>query len=126
MEQKEYGYHKLEVGQKIRVFKTMFNDRCYYKFQIKQKNYDNTETKYYINLQFKKGVDLQNESDIIVKGFVENLRPNPKDAYNPIHYYQINNFELVENEEKMKQNAYDEFRDNLDDNEVEITEDFLD
>lgn len=122
----EYGYHKLEVGQKIRVFKTTYNDKNYYKFLVKQKNYDNTDSKFYINLQFKKGVELQNESDIVVKGFVENLRENKKDPYNPIHYYQINNFELVESEEQVKQNAYDEFRDNLDDNMVKIDEGFLD
>ena len=31
-EQKEYGFHKLEVNQKIRVFKTTWNDQNYYKF----------------------------------------------------------------------------------------------
>lgn len=125
-EQKEYGFHKLEVNQKIRVFKTTWNDQNYYKFLVTQKNYDGTSSKFYINLQFKKGVDLPNESDIIVKQFVENLRENKADKYNPIHYYQINKYELCENEEQIVQNAYDEFRDNLDNNEVEITDDFLD
>lgn len=125
-EQKEYGFHKLEVNQKIRVFKTTWNDQNYYKFQVTQNNYDKTKSKFYINLQFKKGVDLPNESDIIVKAFVENMRENKKDPYNPIHYYQINKFELCENEEQMVQDAYDEFRENLDTNEVEITDDFLD
>lgn len=27
MEEKEYGFHKLEVGQKIRVYKSTFNDK---------------------------------------------------------------------------------------------------
>lgn len=130
MEQKEYGFHKLEVGQKIRVFKSTFNDKNYYKFQVTQKNYDGTSAKFYIPLQFKKGVELQNETDIIVKGFVENLRENKADKYNPIHCYQINIFEEVENEERMKQNAYDEFRTNLDENElgeeVFIDDNFLD
>jgi hypothetical protein len=125
-EKKDYGFHKLEVGQKIRVFKTVFNDKNYYKFQVVQNNYDGSKSKFYINLQFKKGVELQNESDIVVKQFTENLRENKADKYNPIHYYQINKFELVESEEQIKQNAFDEFRDNLDDNQVEIDEDFLD
>lgn len=127
MEEKEYGFHKLEVGQKIRVFKSTFNDKDFYKFQVSQKNYDGTTTKFYIPLQFKKGVELQNETDIVVKGFVENLRENRADKYNPIHYYQINVFEEVENEERNKQNAYDEFRTNLDENElVDIDDAFLD
>lgn len=126
-EQKEYGFHKLEVGQKIRVFKTTWNDQNYYKFQVTQNNYDKTKSKFYINLQFKKGVDLPNETDIIVKQFVENLRENKNDKYNPIHYYQINDFETCENQEQAVQDAYDEFRANLDENEqVDITDDFLD
>lgn len=126
-ETKEYGFHKLEVGQKIRVFKTTWNDQNYYKFQVTQNNYDKTKSKFYINLQFKKGVDLPNETDIIVKQFVENLRENKNDKYNPIHYYQINGFETCENQEQAIQDAYDEFRENLDENEqVDITDDFLD
>lgn len=125
-EQKEYGFHKLEVGQKIRVFKSTWNDQNYYRFQVTQNNYDKTKSKFYINLQFKKGVDLPNETDIIVKQFVENLRENKSDKYNPIHYYQINGFETCENEEQVIQNAYDEFRENLDENEIEISDSFLD
>lgn len=125
-ETKEYGFHKLEVGQKIRVFKTTWNDKNYYKFQVTQNNYDGTKSKFYINLQFKKGVDLPNESDIIVKQFVENLRENKKNPYTPVHYYQINGFDLVENEEQQIQDAYADFRDNLDDNQVDIDSSFLD
>ena len=105
--QEEYGYHKLEVNQKIRVYKTTFNDNNFYKFQVVQNNYDNTKTKFYIPIQFKKGVDVPNETDIIVKQFVENLRTNKADKYNPIHYYQINGFETVENQEQMERDAYD-------------------
>ncbi|MBR5303470.1 MAG: hypothetical protein IKU37_01420 [Candidatus Gastranaerophilales bacterium] len=126
-EKKEYGFHKLEVGQKIRVFKSTWNDKNYYKFQVTQKHYDGTSSKFYINLQFKKGVDIPNESDIVVKGFVENLRENKADKYNPIHYYQINDFELIENQEQMINDAYADFRENLDENEqVEISDNFLD
>lgn len=123
----EYGYHKLEIGQKIRVFKSTYNDQDYYKFQVVQKNYEGSSKKYYIQLQFKKGVELPNETDIIVKQFMENLRDNKKDPYNPIHYYQINGFEKIENKEQQIKEAYDEFRANLNENEqIEITDDFLD
>ena len=33
-------YHKVEAGRKIRVFKNTYNDRNYYRVQVKQKNYD--------------------------------------------------------------------------------------
>lgn len=127
VEIKEYGYHKLEVGQKIRVFKSTFNDKNFYKFQVTQKNYEGSSSKFYINLQFLKGVDLPNETDIIVHQFVENLRENKADKYNPIHYYQINDFEVVERQEQIQQQAFDEYRESLDDNDmVTISDDFLD
>lgn len=126
-EQKEYGFHKLEIGQKIRVFKTTFNDKNFYKFQVSQKNYDGTTSKFYITLQFKKNVELQNQTDIVVHQFVENMRENKKDPYSPIHYYQINDFEIVESQEQIAQNAFDEFRENLDENEMlDIDTNFLD
>lgn len=126
--QEEYGYHKLEVNQKIRVYKTTFNDNNFYKFQVVQNNYDNTKTKFYIPIQFKKGVDVHNETDIIVKKFVENLRVNKADKYNPIHYYQILDFETVENQEQMERDAYDEYNSTIEENqnEVSIDDAFLD
>lgn len=122
----EYGYHKLEVGQKIRVFKSIANDKNFYKFQVTQKKFDGTNDKFYISLQFKKGVNIPNETDIIVHQFVENMRENPNDKYNPYRYYQINGFEIVENEEQAKNNALNEYNETIDENMVEIDENFLD
>ena len=126
MEEKDYGYHKLEVGDKIRVYKNTYNDKDYYKFQTLQKNYDGTIYKPYIDLQFRKDVELKNGTDIIVRQFVENHRPNPKDEYHSIQYYRINKFDIVENQELIERDALDEFRSTLDDNFVEIDDDFLD
>ncbi len=125
-EKKEYGYHKLEVGQKIRVFKTTFNDKNFYKYRITQKNYDGTAYKPYIDLQFRKGVDIPNETDIIVHQFVENHRPNPRDEYHSIQWYQINDFEIVENQEQIQRDALNEYNETIDENMVEIDENFLD
>lgn len=122
----EYGYHKLEVGQKIRVFKSIVKDKNYYKFQTTQKKYDGTDEKFYITLQFKKGVNIPNETDIIVHQFVENMRENKNDKYNPYRYYQINGYEIVEDAEKAKTNALNEYNEIMDDNEIEIDENFLD
>lgn len=119
-------FHKIEAGKKYRVWKKTYNDKDFYSIQVTQKNYDNQVDKYYVDLQFKKGVDLPNQTDIIIKEAYENYRKNKADEYHPITYYMITNFEIVENEERAKQNAYDEFRNNLDDNEVEIGDDFLD
>jgi len=129
MEEKKkekYGYHKLEVGQKIRVFKTTYNDINFYKFQVLQKNYDKTNSKFYEELRFIKGVDIPNETDIIVNQFVENLRENPNDKYHGIRWYQINDFEMIQSQEQIEKDALNEYNETVDENMIEIDENFLD
>lgn len=110
-------YHKVEAGRKIRVFKNTYNDRNYYRVQVKQKNYDDTEDIFYVPLQFKKGVELENQTDIIIKQAYENMRKNPKDEYNQITYLVITDFEIVEREEQVQAQAYRDFQNNLYENE---------
>lgn len=117
-------YHKIEAGKKIRVFKSTYNDRNYYKVQITQKNYQGEPDKFYIALQFKKGIELADPDgkgiDIIIHSAYENFRKNPKDEYNPILYYVVTDFEEVKRQEQLEEEAYADFQDNL--NEVEISE----
>ena len=117
-------FHKIEAGKKIRVFKSTYNDRNYYKVQITQKNYQGDPDKFYIALQFKKGVELADPDgkgiDIIIHSAYENFRKNPKDEYNPILYYVVTDFEQVKRQEQLEEEAYADFQDNL--NEVEVSE----
>ena len=114
MEEKEQRiYTKLQAGKKYRVFKTVYNDRTFYKVQVTQNNYDSTKEKVYIGVQFKKNIELKNETDIIIYTAYQNYRKNPKDSYNWIEYYVITDFEIVESQEQKTANALDEFRDNL-------------
>lgn len=129
-EEKDIIYHKIEAGKKYRVWKSTYNDRNYYKIQIVQTEYDNTKSKYYINLQFKKNVELENQTDIIIHKAFENFRPNPSDKYNPIVYLMVTEFEVCEREEQVQAKAYADFQQNLYENElgdeVEISDNFLD
>lgn len=124
-------YHKIEAGRKVRVFKSVFAEKTFYKTQIIQKNYDNTQDKYYIGLTFKKGVELDDPDgkgiDIIINCGYENFRKNPADKYNPILYIMVTDFTVCEREEQIQQEAFDEYREKLDENEmVTISDDFLD
>lgn len=123
-EKEEYKiYRKIEPNRKIRVFKSVYNDKTYYKIQIKQKNYDETEDTWYQNVTFKKGITLDDPDgkgiDIVIKKAYENCRKNPKDEYNPIFYLMITDFEIVEREEQKKAAALEKFNDNLTENEME-------
>lgn len=116
-------YHKIEPNRKVRIFKNTFNDRDYYKIQITQKHYGKDETeKFYIAVNFKKGVSLDNETDIIIKEAYENFRSNPKDGYNPILYLTITDFEIVERQEQLEEQAYEKYQETLYENENEITD----
>ena len=125
MEEKEEEYRiyrKIEPNRKVRVFKSTFGDKTFYKIQIKQKNYDDTEDTWYQNVVFKKGISLEDPDgtgiDIKIKKAYENCRKNPKDEYNPIFYLMITEFELIERDEQKKAAALEKFNDNLVENEV--------
>ena len=120
MEEKEDRiYRKVEAGRKVRIFKNTYNDQSYYRIQIKQKNYDDTEDIFYVPVQFKKGIELENQTDIIIHTAYENCRKNKKDDYNPIYYLVITDFEKVEREEQVQAQAIKDFQNNLYENEQE-------
>lgn len=131
-EKEEYRiYRKIEPNRKVRVFKSTYNNKTFYKIQIKQKNYDNTEDTWYENVTFKRGIELDDPdgkgTDIIIKKAYENCRKNPKDEYNPIFYLMITEFEIVEREEQKKSAALEKFNNNLEENEQEplVTDEML-
>lgn len=116
-------YRKIEPDKKYRVWKSTKDDRNYYKIQVTQKNYDNSVDKFYEEVRFKKGVEIPNQTDIIIKTAYENCRKNPADIYNPIFYLLIVDFEQIESQEQITKNALDEFNEFMDD--VEITDEDL-
>lgn len=122
--------HKLEAGKRVRIFKTVRKDIPFYKVQLTQKNYEGTVDKYYFDVMFKKGVELPdptgNGIDIIIKCAYENFKTNPADQYHPIIYYLVTDFDIVQTKEQKQNDAFNEFRENLDNMQIEITDDFLD
>ena len=120
MQEEQKIYTKLQVGKRYRVFKTVFNNKIFYKVQLTQTNYEGTKDKFYVGIQFKKGIVLDNETDIIIHTAYQNYRKNLKDPYNWIDYYVITDFEIVESQEQIEAKAFDEFRDNL--NEIETSD----
>lgn len=123
-EREDKIFHKIEAGKKYRVWKKTTNDVNYYSIQATQKNYNGTTDKFYLAVQFKKGVELTNGTDIIIHCAYENLRNNPKDQYNPIYYLVITDFEIVERQEQIEEQALNDYNNAID--EVSIDDDFLD
>lgn len=132
-EEKEYYiWHKVEPKRKYRVWRKDYNGKTFYNIIIEQKNYDNTKSKYYIPITFKKNVSVENETDIIIIKAIENIRQNKNvedklKQYSPVFTYMITEFEIVERQEQIEKQAFDEYRENLDENEmITISDDFLD
>lgn len=132
-EEKESSiWYKVMPNHKYRVWRKDYNNQTFYNIMVQQKQYDNQVKKYYIPITFKKGIEVANETDIKIIKAIENIRENKlvdekNRAYYPVFSYMITEFETLEREEQTIQNAYDEFRDNLNENEmVTISDDFLD
>ena len=121
-EPKESIWHKIVPNHKYRIWRKDFNGKTFYNILVSQKEYDNTEYKYYIPVSFKKGIEVANETDIIIKKAIENLRSNKnveesKRQYCPIFSYMITEFQIVEREEQKQAQAYQKYQETLNENE---------
>lgn len=115
-------WRKIETNHKYRIWRKDFNGKTFYNILVSQKEYDNTESKYYIPVTFKKGIEVANETDIIIKHAIENLRSNKnveesKKQYCPIFSYMITEFEIVEREKQKQAQAYQKYQETLNENE---------
>lgn len=114
----EYIIYKISTKNWHKVYRSSYNGKDFYKLLINQKNYDGTTVNYYKSVSFKKSLTPpQNGSIIRVKKAIENLYTNNIDKYNPISTLLVLDYELKEDEEQKKENAYDEFSQTLAENE---------
>lgn len=114
----EYIIYKISTKNWHKVYRSSYNEKDFYKLLINQKNYDGTTVNYYKSVSFKKSLTPpQNGSIIRVKKAIENLYTNNIDKYNPISTLLVLDYELKEDEEQKKENAYDEFSQTLAENE---------
>ena len=124
-EQKPTIWRKIETNHKYRIWKKEYNGDTFYNIMVEQKNNDGTKTKYYIPVTFKKGVNVDNETDIKIIAGIENLRSNKnvedkKKPYCHIFSYMITDFEIVPRKEQQEAQAYQKFQDTLNENEADL------
>lgn len=114
----EYILYKVSTKNWHKVYKTSFKGKDFYKLLIVQKKYDGTTTSYYKPISFKKTLTPPQDGSVIrIKQGIENLYTNNIDKYNPISSILILDYELKENVEQKKENAYNEFSQTLAENE---------
>lgn len=109
-EKKQHRVYKIEIGDKIKVYKKEINGTYIYSTRVMQKKM-NGETKFFEkDLTFRKDANVSHEEVIIIKDMFENARENPRDPYHPIYSLMILDFEKVINEKKEEQDAINEFK----------------
>lgn len=117
-QEEEYIIYKISTKNWHKVYKTSFKGKDFYKLLIVQKKYDGTTTSYYKPISFKKALTPPQDGSVIrIKQGIENLYTNNIDKYNPISSILIIDYELKENVEQKKENAYNEFSQTLAENE---------
>lgn len=126
MEEQEFqpniGY-KINTYHTYRVYKSENNGRTYYKVQIQKKSYDGTIIKGYRQLKFVQCTP-PNDGDIIkiLSGFEDFYVK----GYDVISTIVVQDYELTENQQRNEENAYSEYHEKLNENEVDIDDGFLD
>lgn len=108
----------IDYKYQIMVFKNEYNGNSIYKLGLSKKNQDGTYTNGYILAQFKKGVELENKTNIYIKSawLTFYLTKDKK----TVPYVFINEFETV-GENKIKEENKDPFQemhDNIEENDL--------
>lgn len=124
-----YINYKINTEYTYKVYKNEANGKAFYKLMVQKKNYDGTKTNFYKQVKFAKCKPPRNEEVIrINKGF-EDLYTNSKDPHNPISVIVILEYELIDNDEVRDKQAYEKYREDLnqiDDEMLDIDDNFLD
>lgn len=89
-ENKLYIKHKVQAGFNYTVYRNDRNGKSYYKICVTQKAFDGQETKHYIPVTFRKGVELPDKTKIKIKQAVENVY---KKGFDTISTYMILDFD---------------------------------
>ena len=113
----EYISWRINTHNKYIVYKTSFGGKDYYKIYFKKKNQDGKEIKIYRNLKFV-NCDPPEDKDIIrIKKAFEDNYIDPKNNYNDVCVLCVQEYEVFKDEEKMKQEAFQNFHRTIEENE---------
>lgn len=119
----EYISYKIDTRHTYKVYVNSAGGKTFYKVCVKKKNYDGTETKFYKQLKFVQCEPPEDGEIIKIKRAFEDLYVNSKDKYNAISVIAIMDYEKVENDVVAEQQAYEDYRENL--NSMEVSDEDL-
>lgn len=118
-----YISYKIDTRHTYKVYVNSAGGKTFYKVCVKKKNYDGTESKFYKQLKFVQCDPPQDGEIIRINSAFEDLYVNSKDKYNAISVIAIMDYEKVENDVVAEQQAYEDYRENL--NSMEVSDEDL-
>lgn len=126
MEEKQaYINYKISPDKFYKVYKSTHNGRDFFNLLLEQADYKGNKTKYYKQVYFKKTLEPPIDGSVIriLKG-IENYYGENK--YKPESAIMILEYETKLNDEQQKDIAYDEYSQQLAEQDISIDDNFLD
>lgn len=95
----EDRHYKIQCGKVYYVRKSEYEYNgeivANYKIPVLKK-VNNRDMTFYKKVRFKNGVDIKDNTQILILNMFEDVMQNKKDPYNPIWHIMITDFEVVE------------------------------
>ena len=93
------------INKKVKVYRSDYNDKAVYSIGASKKNIDGDMEYAYKPVRFRKGVELQNKTEIVIKeGWEDFTNYTNKDGKTKsIWYFFINKFEMATELDAIKQ-----------------------
>ena len=111
--EESYISYKINTERTYKVYVNSANGKTFYKVCVEKNNYDKTKTKFYKQLKFVQCEPPEDGEIIKIKRAFEDLYVNSKDKYNAISVIVVMDYEKVENDVVAEQQAYNDYRENL-------------
>lgn len=93
------------INKKVKVFRTEYNDIAVYSIGASKKNASGEVDYAYKPVRFKKGIDLKNKTEIVIKEGWEDFQnyTTSEGKKKTIWYFFINKFEMASDFDSIKQ-----------------------
>lgn len=116
-EREEFINYRINTTNKYAVYKTSYAGKNFYKIYFEKKNQDGTKTRIYRSVKFVNCEPPEDREVIRIRKAFEDNYIDPKNRYNDVCVIVIMDYEIFKDEEKMKEEAFENFHRTIEENE---------
>lgn len=122
----EYISYRVNTTNKYIVFKSSYGGKDFYKIRLEKKQQDGSKLKFYRNLKFVHCEPPEDRDVIRIRKAFEDNYIDPQNKYNDVCVIVVMDYEKFEDEEKMKEQAFENYHRTIEENEeIDIGEESL-